>query len=409
MADDRDKPRVTLPSESTEIPGLPQRNSNADPPSGFTIVGSGFTATEGEQLAHPDNSHVPREPPLRLDVAPPPRRGKGETVRETVTRSIREVQSRMASPNAPPSGPSTEAKERPGTKTLDYIALGLLLAPPAVVLDMYLKDHSINWRKVAIATPICWLAGGLVVLASNRWQSWRSADRSVLSYLIAAEGRFWVKGLIIAAAMGFALALSSFLSDAIPPSQNPSTADEISRITDSLKARVSELRAALEDMTHQRDSALRQNPPQSSPSPDPDSGPITWNAELGTWTTGDNEGPLLLGIVIQGRTSGFVDLRDAYIISEVTGEKKVLQVSTAPGPMLSPINEINQIPPGASLELWVTFKPAIRPTELLTLWHRFHFHADYSRTVYDRIFDVTALANQFPNMGPHVTKKVPAK
>jgi hypothetical protein len=54
--------------------------------------------------------------------------------------------------------------ERAGTKTLDYIALGLLLAPPTVVVDMYLKgDHSINWQKTAITAVICWVAGALVL------------------------------------------------------------------------------------------------------------------------------------------------------------------------------------------------------------------------------------------------------
>jgi hypothetical protein len=330
-----------------------------------------------------------------------------------------EVRPSSAMPSQPtPASPGElsprDAKERPGTKTLDYIALGLLLAPPAVVLDMYLKDHPINWRKVAIATPVCWVAGGLAIVSSHRWQSWRSANTKVLPYLVAAENKFWVKGLIIAAAMGFALALSSVLSDSttsIPPIviHDPPSAEDIANATNPLKTRISELRAALEDMTQQRNEALRQHPPQSLPPPNLDSGPISWNADLSTWTTGDSEGPLLLGIAIRGTSIGFVDLKDAYIISDVTGEKKSLQVSTAPGPVLSPLNEINQIPPGAPLELWATFKPAIRPNDLLTQWHRFHFHADYAGTVYDHVFDVTMLANQFPNMGPHATKKVPSK
>lgn len=186
--------------------------------------------------------------------------------------------------------------------------------------------------------------------------------------------------------------------------------EKISAATAQLKVQVSQLQAALADMTQQRDAALKQNPPQSLPPPSPISGPVTWDSNLTTWTTGSDEGPLLLGFGIQGRSSGFVDLKDAYIISDVTGEKRTLQISIAPGPNLVPISEINEIPPGAPIELWVTFKPpGIRPNDLLTQWHRFHFHAEYSGIVYDRIFDVTTLVNQFPGVGPHITKKVPAK
>ena len=103
-----------------------------------------------------------------------------------------------------------------GDENSDYIALGLLLAPPAVVVEMYLKDGTIGGWKLFIATAACWLSGGLVVLASHYWQSWRSADGRILPILIAAENKFWVRGLVVAASIGGALALSSFLS---PPNR----------------------------------------------------------------------------------------------------------------------------------------------------------------------------------------------
>ena len=107
---------------------------------------------------------------------------------------------------AKPSASEPFAKtERPGTKTLDYIALGLLLAPPAVVFEMFIKGKSINWQRTAIATVASWVSGGFVVLASHGWQSWRSADWRFGPYLVAAENKILrVKALIIAASMGFA-------------------------------------------------------------------------------------------------------------------------------------------------------------------------------------------------------------
>ncbi len=233
---------------------------------------------------------------------------------------------------------------------------------------------------------------------------------------LAADARLWVAVAMLSLLI---IALSPYFEQRRLPyawqfaaSQPPATAPPPSPIQEQLEAANktnANLRAALEDMTRQRDAALKQNPPQPLPPPSPVSGPVTWDADLSPWSTGDSEGPLLLGIAVRGSANGFVDLKDAYIISDVTGEKKTLQVSTAPGPVLSPISEINQIPPGARVDLWATFKPAVRPNDLLIHWHRFHFHAEYSGIVYDRVFDLTRLINQFPNTGPHVTKKVPAQ
>jgi hypothetical protein len=119
-------------------------------------------------------------------------------------------------PRAPPH------TERPGTKTLDYIALGLLLAPPAVVVEMYMKDEPINWRKTFIVTVVCWVAGGFAVLASHGWQSWHSSNWRVLPYLIAAEGKIWGKAVIITICIGGALLLSSLLSADREIPSNPS-------------------------------------------------------------------------------------------------------------------------------------------------------------------------------------------
>ena len=96
----------------------------------------------------------------------------------------------------------------------------------------------------------------------------------------------------------------------------------------------------------------KANTPQQ-PAAEPDnSGPIVWVNGLSTWTGGDD----LLGIVLRGKIGAApVELTDAYIISAVTGEKKVLQVGIAPGPVLEAISDINQIPPDATLELWATF------------------------------------------------------
>jgi len=133
-----------------------------------------------------------------------------------------------------------KAPDLPGTKTLDYLGLGLLLATPAVVVDMYLKGTEIDWRKTAIAAAISWITGGFAVWASHHWQSWRTSDNRVVPLLVAFEGKFFGRAIIIAAAMGFALALSSFLSPPIPAVAPTPTAADITKATAPLKAQLDE-------------------------------------------------------------------------------------------------------------------------------------------------------------------------
>jgi hypothetical protein len=235
----------------------------ADPPKKPLSVDLGSTTGPAERLGVDLGSTGDPVGPLGVDlghitdqpVGPVPAVSLEEFVRRTA---------QSPSPPMPEQSAPGDAKERPGTKTLDYIALGLLLAPPAVVLDMYLKDHPINWGKVAIAAPVCWVAGGLAVLASHRWQSWRLADRKALSHLVAAENRFWIKGLIVAAAMGFALTLSSILSDrvsSIPPSviHDPPTAQDIAKAAAPIRAERDKAISDLAAVTEERNQLKQQN------------------------------------------------------------------------------------------------------------------------------------------------------
>jgi hypothetical protein len=390
MADDPDKPHVTLPSESTEIPSLPRRNSNADPPAGLARPSRGV----GDGSVPPHSVEVPA-------YLPSEGRHRGETVRETVTRSIREAKAAMAQ-----SERASVNNDRFSPGDLVVLISCALFAEPFchAGADAFLHEH---YDKAALG----FLIGLPPGIAGGSFHWWKK-------YLNAAWRKITVGTAIALGIVGAVLVFAYVAGPEmyrratvpVPTSQNPPTGDEISRATDPLKAKISELRAALEDMTRQRNEALRQSPRQSLPPSNPDSGPITWQDGLSAWSTGDQEGPLFLGVVLRGTSSDFVDLKDAYFISEMTGEKKTLQIGIGPGPKLAAIAEINQIPPGAPIELWATFDPPLRPLDFSTKWARFRFHAEYSGTIYDRFFDGAAMARTMsPNVGPHVTKKVPDK
>jgi hypothetical protein len=175
---------------------------------------------------------------------------------------------------------------------------------------------------------------------------------------------------------------------------------------DGLKQQLAEADAQIAALQSSRSSAIVPTPTQST-------GPITWNGSFGFSQTTDASGELmLLAVVFDGKntSSAPIQLTDAYIISELTGEKETLQVNIGPGQLI-PIGEINQIPPDATIELYGPLKPGLHAAEFLERWGKLRLHAEYgNNTQYDRIFDektVAAYLNQFPfsNLGPHVTKK----
>src|SRR5262249_33631320 len=91
--------------------------------------------------------------------------------------------------------------------------------------------------------------------------------------------RWWPVAILLAAIYAAGPEIYERAAKARPAaisSLSSPTSDEISQATDPLKARISELRAALEDMTRQRNEALKQHPTQTLPPPNPDGGPITW-------------------------------------------------------------------------------------------------------------------------------------
>jgi hypothetical protein len=232
--------------------------------------------------------------------------------REDILQALREGQSLAGTGESQQSDTGGKVAELPGTKTLDYIALGLLLAPPTVVVDMYLKSESINWQKTFVVGIACWMAGGFFAWTSHFWQSWRSKNLRILPYLIAAENKFWGKALIVAASIGFAFALSSILSTGVPPTvvhDPPSTEDIAKAAAPQIEASrqreaalQSQLNAKAREMNDlQQQLAARQTAvPLAQPQ-----APANLSAEdiaikIGVWKTIDQRMDKLADLLNQG-------------------------------------------------------------------------------------------------------------
>jgi hypothetical protein len=106
-----------------------------------------------------------------------------------------------------------------------------------------------------------------------------------------------------------------------------------------------------------------------------------------------------------------VHLTNAYIISEITGEQKALEVEMISGPP-APISEIYDIPPSASLRLWAPFgSTGVSVTDFLARWGSFLFHAEYAGVKYEKVFSRDTVEKyarmSFPDLGPHITRRQP--
>jgi hypothetical protein len=173
---------------------------------------------------------------------------------------------------------------------------------------------------------------------------------------------------------------------------------------DHLQQQLAQANAQITALQH---PAIASMPIQST-------GPISWNSSFGTSQTTDANGdPIFPAIIFSGTNSSSmpVQLKDAYIVSNMTGAKETLQVNMGYGPEhLAAIGDINQIPPKAQIELWALFNPVLHASDWVANWGAFRFHADYGDSKYDNTFDEQAIINylsRYPNahVGPHITKK----
>jgi hypothetical protein len=311
-------------------------------------------------------------------------------------------------------------KDRPGTKTLDYIGLGLLLAPPTVVFEMYMRSDSIDWKKVAIATPVCWIAGGLVVWASHGWQSWKSSDWRIVPYLRAAESRFWVKALIVLAFMGFALALSSFLSTkgSVPSAGNLYTQEQVAAEKAAAVAEaVANLNPQLAEANQQRDVARRevdvlrqkiQNAPPPTPPAPEDQIPVNWQPDFQlNWYAG----PKIAWVRFLGVSTALARIREAYVISTLTGHKEPLDLANPTNfTERWKVDQVEPIPSGAAVVLIYEPKPPPSLPDFMSQWGAFEFHVVYNDKEYVKTYSQdyinSKMTREMPGMfGPRVTPR----
>jgi hypothetical protein len=153
----------------------------------------------------------------------------------------------------------------------------------------------------------------------------------------------------------------------------------------------------------------RANTPQQLSLPPPDSAPLAWD-HLVNWPTfgTPNGGQEIKYVILTGRnpSNSAVQLKDAYLISAVTGERLPLLVD-AGAEGIFPISQMNAIPHDAQINLRGVFEPPLSVREFADRWMRLSFKAEYDSTLYSENFDLETRLRNYPELklGPRVTRK----
>jgi hypothetical protein len=142
-----------------------------------------------------------------------------------------------------------------------------------------------------------------------------------------------------------------------------------------------------------------------------DSGPVQWDASLNWAQSADANGTIFLWLTVKGKNGPkSIQLKSAFLQSDITGEKRDMVVDAGPDGRLSP-GDTNPIPPGAPITLIAVFDPPLRIKQFFDQWRKIEFVAEYSDGArYSHTFDETYIAGilrGFPDsgIGPRVTKR----
>lgn len=140
------------------------------------------------------------------------------------------------------------------------------------------------------------------------------------------------------------------------------------------------------------------------------SGPITWRPDFALVVTGGGPNALINALIFYGVSSSTVQMKDAYVVSELTGHKEQLKANIPYGGGEVPLDQIEPIPPGAPIDLVIDWKPPLSISNFLDQWGKIHFTAIYGDTTYDKLFDEDHIRQKIFNEiqgsgGPMVTKK----
>jgi hypothetical protein len=279
---------------------------------------------------------------------------------------------------------------------------------------------AIHWVYLAIAL-VCAIAGPMWPAIRNRWAS---PDLSASVAAAARDVRLWIALLLILFLYGVApeiyqratkpIAVTGAIG--VMPIGTTSVDDAVAQATKKITAERDEAiksasRTAKErdDLTKERDAALsdtarlmgqlRMQP--ISPSPISQK-PVSWfaDSQLFVASGGPPNGSQVHGILIMGESTATAAIKEAYLVSGLTGHKQSLKANVHSVGAYFPVDKVD-IPAGAPVQLDLIFNPPIPLKDFMDQWARFRFTVVYSDgTTYEREYDETYVRQKMQQVVP---------
>jgi outer membrane murein-binding lipoprotein Lpp len=191
----------------------------------------------------------------------------GETLHQTLERVDGES---SAPPPPPPSDPSRSEPEPPSsakagdhehhptTKTLDYLALGIILAPAPEVIAMYLRHEDIDLKRVVISFVVSTTIGSAILWFAHGWHKTAGGLATFKGRINRADDYFVVRAAIIAFFMIVPVLIAPLISG-VPVQPSPIQPGFTQQQVDAkIASAVANLNAQLTEANRQRDAARRE-------------------------------------------------------------------------------------------------------------------------------------------------------
>jgi len=248
-------------------------------------------------------------------------------------------------------GESSASSSTPYT-VFDYLGLGFILEPPGVVVHAMMTGEPLKLENAWYALPFIFIGASCIYVGRN-WDRWKPGFNARFVNAVDKISKSYFVPFVLVVMFLTGIALLPLLiwphaklqATAIvihePPSPEDiakaaapikSERDAIEQERDAarqqLRDQTSRLQAALNDMTRQRDEALREISRQPSLPAPVNQGPINWNAD-GQFLviTGGGPDATINSVLLQGTSTTSVAIKEAFAVSGLTGHKQELMAN----------------------------------------------------------------------------------
>jgi hypothetical protein len=136
--------------------------------------------------------------------------------------------------------------------------------------------------------------------------------------------------------------------------------------------------------------------------------PISWQPQFQIIHVMGGPDLQIHGLYFQGISNSAVQMKEAYLISELTGHKEQLKANIAYKGEFS-VDQVD-VPMGASVDLILDYKPPLSLKDFLDQWGAFHLTVIYNGITYQKRYDENyvrgLVQNTIPGViGPRMTPK----